>query len=226
MKKKNFLLTALCATMSVANGFAQDASEKLKLYWPLATSSLWVSAEEIHAVENGIDGDEKTRWGAGWEKTDNDANYPQGRYWYRACFGDDAVDFNTIRVCWYGNTVKTFQILTSDNYDTDFKVVYTSEEGREHTGWQTYNVGNQHGKSFRIQATEFSTEDDPRFSFYEIEAYNVAASTGISSVEEANKQHTANVYSLDGTLVKQNAASLDGLPCGIYIVNGKKHVVK
>lgn len=212
--------------MSVANGFAQDASEKLKLYWPLATSSLWVSAEEIHAVENGIDGDEKTRWGAGWEKTDNDANYPQGRYWYRACFGDDAVDFNTIRVCWYGNTVKTFQILTSDNYDTDFKVVYTSKEGREHTGWQTYNVGNQHGKSFRIQATEFSTEDDPRFSFYEIEAYNVAAPTGISSVEEANKQHTANVYSLDGTLVKQNAASLDGLPCGIYIVNGKKHVVK
>ena len=70
MKKKYFLLTALCATMSVANGFAQDASEKLKLYWPLATLSLWVSAEDIHAVENGIDGDEKTRWGAGKENTE------------------------------------------------------------------------------------------------------------------------------------------------------------
>lgn len=31
-----------------------------------------------------------------------------------------------------------------------------------------------------------------------------------------------NVYSIDGRLVRENAASLSGLPKGMYIMNGKK----
>ena len=33
-----------------------------------------------------------------------------------------------------------------------------------------------------------------------------------------------NVYAIDGHLVRRQATSLDGLPSGIYIVNGKKYV--
>ena len=36
----------------------------------------------------------------------------------------------------------------------------------------------------------------------------------------------SNVYSVSGQLVRQNSTSLDGLPKGIYIVNGKKYFVK
>lgn len=35
-----------------------------------------------------------------------------------------------------------------------------------------------------------------------------------------------NVYSIDGRLVRRDATSLEGLPKGVYILNGKKHVVK
>ena len=37
---------------------------------------------------------------------------------------------------------------------------------------------------------------------------------------------TADVYDLNGVLVRKNAHTIQGLPKGIYIVNGKKHVVK
>lgn len=36
----------------------------------------------------------------------------------------------------------------------------------------------------------------------------------------------SNVYSVSGQLIRQNSTSLEGLPKGIYIVNGKKYFVK
>lgn len=49
--------------------------------------------------------------------------------------------------------------------------------------------------------------------------------TGISNVE-AGEGKPANIYSLDGRLVKVAARSADGLAKGVYIMNGKKFVVK
>ena len=37
---------------------------------------------------------------------------------------------------------------------------------------------------------------------------------------------TFNVYSLSGQIIRRNATSLQGLTRGIYIVNGKKYLVK
>jgi hypothetical protein len=37
-----------------------------------------------------------------------------------------------------------------------------------------------------------------------------------------NNGDTFDVYNLSGRKVKSNATSLDGLPLGIYIINGKK----
>ena len=45
---------------------------------------------------------------------------------------------------------------------------------------------------------------------------------GIEDVEVAPMEDDNNIYSIDGRLVRENAASLSGLPKGMYIMNGKK----
>ena len=45
-------------------------------------------------------------------------------------------------------------------------------------------------------------------------------------VDDLNRDISGKVYSISGVLVKNNAADLNNLPKGIYVVNGKKYVVK
>ena len=49
---------------------------------------------------------------------------------------------------------------------------------------------------------------------------------GIAAIDADAKTIGGNVYNLNGQLVRRNAASLDGLAHGVYVVNGKKVVVK
>lgn len=52
--------------------------------------------------------------------------------------------------------------------------------------------------------------------------------TGIENLlfESGILTHSADVYSIDGQLVRSKALNFNGLPKGVYIVNGKKHVKK
>lgn len=53
--------------------------------------------------------------------------------------------------------------------------------------------------------------------------------TGIIAIddEEGTMRVTSgNIYSVDGRLIRQNATTLEGLPRGTYIVDGKKYMVK
>lgn len=50
--------------------------------------------------------------------------------------------------------------------------------------------------------------------------------TGISDVEAGKGGQTFDIYSLNGIKVRSQATTTDGLPKGIYLINGKKHVVK
>ena len=81
-----------------------------------------------------------------------------------------------------------------------------------------------------------TTADDEQWpykvKFYQTNVYgntnNNTLPTGIDFIE-VNEQvapQNGNVYSLSGQLVRQGSTSLEGLPQGIYIVNGKKVVVK
>lgn len=45
-------------------------------------------------------------------------------------------------------------------------------------------------------------------------------------VDDLNRDTSGKVYSISGVLVKNNAADLNNLPKGIYVVNGKKYIVK
>lgn len=50
--------------------------------------------------------------------------------------------------------------------------------------------------------------------------------SGINSINTVRQASTGNVYSIDGRLVRRKATSLEGLPAGIYIIDGKKMVVR
>lgn len=74
---------------------------------------------------------------------------------------------------------------------------------------------------FRLDGKEINASDIQ---------YIRIAKTMVSAVREVNVQPVPhadnNIYSINGQLVRRNANTLDNLPKGIYIVNGKKHIVK
>ena len=58
-------------------------------------------------------------------------------------------------------------------------------------------------------------------------AFDIRVIDGIgSSASSCDGQTDSKVYTIDGRLVRRHAGNLDTLPKGIYIVNGKKHIVK
>ena len=48
-------------------------------------------------------------------------------------------------------------------------------------------------------------------------------STGLEIVQDGA---SADIYDTNGRLVKKNALTVDGLRKGIYVINGKKMIVK
>ncbi len=95
------------------------------------------------------------------------------------------------------------------------------------------NVTNN-SKGFRawIQRVATSNSSDTnsakRFSFYidgvNATGYEVTGIEGISA--DSTLPDHFNIYNVSGQLVRQNATSTDGLAKGIYIVGGKKYIVK
>lgn len=76
-------------------------------------------------------------------------------------------------------------------------------------------------KEFSINGKLYAISDIQSFR---IEKTMVSAITDINA-DQAKPQNN-NVYSINGQIVKHNSSSLSDLPKGIYIVNGKKHIVK
>lgn len=58
--------------------------------------------------------------------------------------------------------------------------------------------------------------------------FDDSSTTPIETIKEddLNRDTSGKVYSISGVLMKNNAADLNNLPKGIYVVNGKKYVVK
>lgn len=68
----------------------------------------------------------------------------------------------------------------------------------------------------------------PKVFEYEIEGVVEQVNGDVTAIDgiEAAQQSSANIYNLNGQLVRQGATSTEGLPSGLYIVGGKKVVVK
>ena len=58
---------------------------------------------------------------------------------------------------------------------------------------------------------------------YQNGTLTIAESTSIGTV---SVEHSADIYNLQGKKVRSKATTLKGLPKGVYIINGRKHVVK
>ena len=97
-------------------------------------------------------------------------------------------------------------------------VPFLWDNGSTGTGKETYGLFNRYSNMAQIDN-------------FSVSAIMQGAETGYPSVSgiETIKNTVAdnnNVYNQCGVMVKKNANSLDGLPHGLYIVNGKKYVVK
>ena len=65
-------------------------------------------------------------------------------------------------------------------------------------------------------------------SEFSISLFDDSSTTPIETikVDDLNRDTSGKVYSISGVLMENNAADLNNLPKGIYVVNGKKYVVK
>lgn len=83
---------------------------------------------------------------------------------------------------------------------------------RGFSGWFHHKTNNSNSKDSELSLSLF---DD-------------SSTTPIETVkvDDLNRDTSGKVYSISGVLVKNNAADLNNLSKGIYVVNGKKYVVK
>ena len=71
-----------------------------------------------------------------------------------------------------------------------------------------------------------------RVKFYKTNYYGESNNNGLPTsimdiADEGSQQPTDdNLYDLNGRIVRRGTTSLEGLPRGIYIVNGKKALIK
>ena len=113
-------------------------------------------------------------------------------------------------------------IITTDDYffqqsqnGTMKLYPYTADKKygiRGFSGWFHHKANNSNSKASELSLSLF---DD-------------SSTTPIETVkvDDLNRDTSGKVYSISGVLVKNNAADLNNLPKGIYVVNGKKYVVK
>ncbi len=111
-------------------------------------------------------------------------------------------------------------IITTDDY------FFQSKNGTmklyPYTAGQKYGI---RGFSGWFHKTNNSNSNDSKLS---LSLFDDSCITPIETikVDDLNRDTSGKVYSISGVLMKNNAADLNNLPKGIYVVNGKKYVVK
>lgn len=131
--------------------------------------------------------------------------------------------------CGYGYTWKGVfanEAMGSGDYyvgskDGNFK--YYTTDGHDSYSFRSYldfDSSKAGAKRMALAATEFGFTDN-------------STTTGISNIMtiapsdvDPRALNTGKVYNLQGQLVSDNSTDLNRLPAGIYIVNGKKELVK
>ena len=93
-----------------------------------------------------------------------------------------------------------------------------------------YTDGNKYGiRGFSGWFHYYKTNNsNSKASELSLSLFDDSSTTPIETVkiDDLNRDTSGKVYSISGVLMKNNAADLNNLPKGIYVVNGKKYVVK
>lgn len=115
-----------------------------------------------------------------------------------------------------GGIITTNDYFFQQTQDGKMKLYpYTADQKygiRGFSGWFHYEPKNSNSKASELSLSLF---DD-------------GSTTPIETVkvDDLNRDTSGKVYSVSGVLMKNNAADLNNLSKGIYVVNGKKYVVK
>lgn len=119
-------------------------------------------------------------------------------------------------------TVGDSQDITTDDYffqqsQNGTMKLYPYTAGQKYgirgfSGWFHHKTNNSNSKESELSISLF---DD-------------SSTTPIETikVDDLNRDTSGKVYSISGVLMGNNAADLNNLPKGIYVVNGKKYVVR
>ncbi len=81
-------------------------------------------------------------------------------------------------------------------------------------------------KGFRCWIATGDNVSSAKSMVFAIDGVEEGQLTQIDNIMTNGTSVDGNVYSINGQLVRRNTTSLDGLGKGIYIVNGKKYVIK
>lgn len=133
-------------------------------------------------------------------------------------------DFDTKQqVQFVGTYVKCFD---TNNIPANSYVLNGNNKGGTAGLWY-YRTVPTNTKGFRGWLQSVTGQASKVFE-YEIEGVVEQVNGNATAIDgiEAAQQHSANIYNLNGQLVRQGATSTEGLPSGLYIVGGKKLVVK
>lgn len=106
-------------------------------------------------------------------------------------------------------------ILGTPSDKTDSKWYYTKVD-----------VNNVKGLRGWLETGKSESTPGVKFVINGVEEGEVTAIEGIESSMEVSKRINSNIYNLNGQLVRSNSVSAEGLDKGIYIIGGKKVVVK
>lgn len=134
-------------------------------------------------------------------------------------------DFDTKQqVQFVGTYVKCFD--NNNNIPANSYVLNGNNKGGTAGLWY-YRTVETKTKGFRGWLQSVNGQASNVFE-YEIEGVVEQVNGNTTAIDgiEAAQQHSANIYNLNGQLVRQGATSTEGLPSGLYIVGGKKLVVK
>lgn len=136
--------------------------------------------------------------------------------------GNEDFDTNQ-KVQFVGTYVKCFD---NDRIPANSYVLNGNNQGGT-TGLWYYRTVETKTKGFRGWLETIGDRPSKVFE-YEIEGVVEQVNGNTTAIDgiEAAQQHSANIYNLNGQLVRQGATSTEGLPSGLYIVGGKKLVVK
>lgn len=136
--------------------------------------------------------------------------------------GDEELGTNQ-KVQFVGTYVKCFD---NDRIPANSYVLNGNNQGGTAGLWY-YRTVETKTKGFRGWLQSVQGQASNVFE-YEIEGVVEQVNGNTTAIDgiEAAQQHSANIYNLNGQLVRQGATSTEGLPSGLYIVGGKKLVVK
>ena len=126
-------------------------------------------------------------------------------------------------------------VVTSDGYICMIDdISYTAGSCTDIVGWRVYRDGQMIGETPAEQRNYVDNQPTANSNYNvtalyatgEESGYSNSFSTAGSSVNAIDAQTLYNVYSIDGRVIRLNAESLKDLDPGLYIVNGKKVLIR